>query len=148
MIINAAKRSLVQNWLHKAQRDLATARKLSAGPDPYFDTAIYHCQQAAEKAVKGFLVFHDQRFEKTHDIRLLAAQAAAIESRFGEWEEVGLRLTPYAAAYRYPSENLMPDEREFQQAITEAEQFCSFVSGLLPLEVQPGTHISSTSFDE
>jgi len=44
-MIDEAKRSLVQNWLHKAQRDLATARKLGAGPDPYFDTAIYHCQQ-------------------------------------------------------------------------------------------------------
>ncbi len=39
-MIDEAKRSLVQNWLRKAQRDLATARKLAADPDPYLDTAI------------------------------------------------------------------------------------------------------------
>ena len=46
-----AKLDLVQTWLVKAQRDLASARKLSTGPDPYLDVAIYLCQQAAEKAV-------------------------------------------------------------------------------------------------
>ena len=143
-MIDEAKRSLVQNWLHKAQRDLATARKLGAGPDPYFDTAIYHCQQAAEKSVKGFLVFHDQRFEKTHDIRLLTVQAAVIEPRMAEWAEIGLHLTPYAAAFRYPSENLEPDEEEFQQAVKEAEQFWRFVLGLLPPEVRPDTHAPRT----
>jgi len=147
-MIDPAKRSLVQNWLHKAQRDLATARKLGAGPDPYFDTALYHCQQSAEKVIKGFLVFHDQRFEKTHDIRLLAMQAAAIEPRFAEWGDIGLHLTPYATAFRYPSENLEPDEVEFQQAIEEAGQFCSFVVGLLPTEVQPAAHETSGDLDE
>jgi HEPN domain-containing protein len=147
-MIDPAKHSLVQNWLYKAQRDLATARKLGAGPDPYFDTALYHCQQAAEKAVKGYLVFHDQRFEKTHDIRLLAMQAATSEPRFAEWAEAGLHLTPYATAFRYPSENLEPDEEEFRQAIEEAQQFCNFVLGLLPVEVRPATPEISDSSDE
>ncbi len=69
--MDEAKRQLVQSWLIKAQHDLATARKLAADPEPYLDTAIYHCQQAAEKAVKGFLVFHDEEFEKTHNLPLL-----------------------------------------------------------------------------
>ena len=50
-----AKLELVQNWLIKAQHDLAAARKLSVGPDPYLDVAVYHCQQAAEKAVAVLL---------------------------------------------------------------------------------------------
>ena len=53
--MDEAKRDLVRAWLTLAQHDLASARKLSTDPDPYLDTAIYHCQQAAEKAVKGFL---------------------------------------------------------------------------------------------
>jgi HEPN domain-containing protein len=147
-MIDPAKRHLVQNWIHKAQRDLAAARKLGAGPDPYFDTALYHCPQAAEKVIKGYLVFHDQRFEKTHDIRLLAMQAATRESRFAEWAETGLHLTPYATAFRYPSENLEPDEEEFLQAIEEARQFYNFVLGLLPAEVRPVTPEVSDDSDE
>ncbi|GAB4422069.1 MAG: hypothetical protein Fur0044_19870 [Anaerolineae bacterium] len=52
-----AKQALVQNWLTKAQQDLAVARKLSREPDPYLGAAIFCCQQAAEKAVKGSLFF-------------------------------------------------------------------------------------------
>lgn len=65
-----AKAQLVQGWLIKAQRDLASARVLMETTPPLLDTAIYHCQQAAEKAVKGYLVFCDQEFERVHDIEV------------------------------------------------------------------------------
>ena len=51
-----AKRLLVQQWLQKARRDLMAAQKLGLELP---DIAIYHCQQGAEKALKGFLILHD-----------------------------------------------------------------------------------------
>lgn len=45
------KIELVQSWLTKARNDLGSARRLASDPDPYLDIAIYHCQQAAEKAL-------------------------------------------------------------------------------------------------
>lgn len=66
-----AKRDLVQAWLRRAHDDLRSARKLSEEPDPLFATALYHCQQCAEKSLKGFLVYHDEPFEKTHDVGVL-----------------------------------------------------------------------------
>jgi HEPN domain-containing protein len=77
-----AKHSLVRNWLKKARRDLLSARKLARGKEPYLDTAIYHCQQLAEKCVKGWLVYNDISFEKTHDLRLLVTLAAEVEQKF------------------------------------------------------------------
>ena len=65
--MDEAKRELVHAWLIKARNDLITARKIGALPDGPLDTAIYHCQQAAEKAVKGFLAFHDHRLERSHE---------------------------------------------------------------------------------
>ena len=65
------KIDLVKSWMIKSNHDLNSARILADNPEPYLDTAIYHCHQAAEKAIKGFLVYHDVRFEKTHDLRLL-----------------------------------------------------------------------------
>src|ERR1051326_3963819 len=62
------KETLVRAWMAKARSDLGTARKVASGPDAYLDTAIYHCQQAAEKAIKALLVRHDLRFEKIHDL--------------------------------------------------------------------------------
>jgi len=35
--------------------------------------AVYHCQQAAEKAVKAFLVHHGKTYERTHDIEVLVS---------------------------------------------------------------------------
>jgi HEPN domain-containing protein len=58
------RRRLVQGWLIKAQNDLATARKLAEHPNPLLDTAIYQCQQAAEKAVKAFLPSHERAIVK------------------------------------------------------------------------------------
>jgi HEPN domain-containing protein len=132
-----AKHSLVHSWLNKARRDLDSAHKLSADPDQYLDTAIYHCQQAAEKVLKGFLVFHDRRFEKTHDVRALIEQARTIDGGFTEWQEIGQNLTKYAAAFRYPSETIEPDQAEFEQAVKDAEALYTFVLSLLPVEVHP-----------
>ena len=77
-----AKAELVRSWLTKARGDLASARKLGAPPDPALDAALYHCQQAAEKAVKGWLVWRDQPVAKTHDVRLLVELAAALAPGF------------------------------------------------------------------
>lgn len=131
------RRSLVQNWLTKAQHDLAAARKLAGGPDPYLDTAVYHCQQAAEKCLKGFLVFHDHRIQKTHDIRFLLHEALPFEAGFSAWMEAAELLTPFATAYRYPGEFLEPEPEEFRQAILAAKGLLAFVLSLMPPEVRP-----------
>ena len=130
-----AKRSLVRNWLKKARRDLLSAKRLTRGKDPYLDTAIYHCQQTVEKAVKGWLVYHDQSFEKTHDLRLLVTLASEIEPKFAEWFDVAEQVSPYATAYRYPGEVLEPTRDEFNQAFLAASKFYDFVCSLLPIEL-------------
>jgi HEPN domain-containing protein len=130
-----AKRALVRNWLKKARRDLLSAKRLARGNDPYLDTAIYHCQQSIEKSVKGWLVYHDQSFEKTHDLRWLVTLASEIETKFANWFEIAEQMSPYATAYRYPGEVLEPTEEEFQQALKSAGKFYDFVCNLLPIEL-------------
>jgi HEPN domain-containing protein len=76
-----SKAELVKNWLIKSQHDLLAAQKLSSEPEIYADVAIYHCQQSAEKALKGFLILYDQTFPRTHDVRLLLQLAIVINPR-------------------------------------------------------------------
>ncbi len=52
----------VRNWLLTAKADLESAEKLAEPPNPILETAVYHCQQSAEKAIKGFLTLKAQRF--------------------------------------------------------------------------------------
>ena len=70
------RRELLRSWLTKAASDLRSARVLGSADDAPLDTAIYHCQQTAEKAVKAFLVSKEISPEKTHDIRKLTLEAA------------------------------------------------------------------------
>lgn len=114
---------------------LLSAKCLARGREPYLDTGIYHCQQAVEKSVKGWLVYNDQSFEKTHDLRLLVTQASEAEPKFADWFDVAEQISPYATAYRYPGEVLDPTEAEFQHAFQAASGFYDFVCTLLPIEL-------------
>jgi HEPN domain-containing protein len=132
-----AKAQLVHSWLLKAKRDLASARVLAASNPPLLDTAIYHCQQAAEKAVKGYLVFCDQEAERIHDIEVLIRSAMSCDQGFAEWVDVGNELTPYARLYRYPGPATEPTREQFDRAISAAEGLYKFVLSLLPPNAQP-----------
>jgi HEPN domain-containing protein len=134
--MDEAKGTLVRGWAAKARSDLATARKLATGPDPYLDTAVFHCQQAAEKILKGFLVLHDVRFEKTHDLEVLLGLAGRVASGLNSLLDAADRLTPYAVAYRYPGDMLAPAPEEFAAALAAAEGIVAEVQSLMPAELR------------
>lgn len=135
--MDKATLALVRDWLVKAQRDLSSARKLATDPDPYLDTAVYHCQQSAEKAVKGLLVFYGQRFKKVHNVQFLITQALPFAPELAEQLEAAERLTPYATLFRYPGVILEPDRPEYDLALTFAEEIYIRVLSLLPEQVHP-----------
>jgi HEPN domain-containing protein len=130
-------RQIVHDWLTRAQHDLAAARKLSTEPDPYLDAAIYHCQQAAEKAVKGFLTWRAEPLQRTHDVRRLVEVAEAHEPGFSVWRAAAARLNPYATEFRYPGGPLEPPRPEFDQALVDATAIYEFVLTLVPDDVRP-----------
>jgi HEPN domain-containing protein len=49
-------------WLVKAARDLRRVEILLAAEPPDSEGAVFHSQQAAEKALKAFLTWHDVPF--------------------------------------------------------------------------------------
>ena len=131
---------LVRDWLTRASHDLQAARILAAGENPLLDTAIYHCQQAAEKAAKGWLQSQDDPFPKTHDIEDLVAQAARLHGDFDQFAKAAAVLTPYVSAFRYPgggSDEPMPSREEFDEALLHAQAIYNFVLNLLPAEARP-----------
>jgi HEPN domain-containing protein len=135
--MNEPKRQLVQAWLTKARHDLTSARVLAAQVEPLLDTAVYHCQQAGEKAVKAFLTFHDCEFERIHDVERLVHLAIPYESRFAEFVGAARLLTPYATFFRYPGITTEPTEGEFAQAAMAATDIYEFVLSVIPAEALP-----------
>lgn len=134
-----AQRELLRSWLTKAGNDLRTAQVLGSIADAPLDTAIYHCQQAAEKAVKSFLVHCGITPEKTHDIRKLTLEAIKQDARFDEILGMAATLTPYAWEFRYPDDlsETYPTREEFDEALQQAQVIYDFVLNLLPKEARP-----------
>lgn len=126
-----------RDWLVKADRDLKAALWLSRAPDPLLDSAAYHLQQTAEKALKGFLVFHQQPVSKTHNLVVLTLQAADLDTDFLAWRAEVTGLTPYASEFRYPDSRLEPSPEEFEEALTAAQKLYTFVLAKLPADVRP-----------
>ena len=135
--MNETKRQLIESWLTKARNDLTSAQVLGTNPVPLLDTGIYHCQQAAEKAIKGYLVFADEHFPRTHDLETLINLAIPHEGSFVGWIDVARQLTPYATLYRYPGPVANPNRHQFDQALLQATQLYHFVLSLLPAETHP-----------
>lgn len=135
--MNEEKRAEIRKWLIKSQHDLGSARRLMEGEEPYLDTAVYHCQQAVEKALKAFLTYHDTVFEKSHDLTELLEVCVSIEPALESWRRVAEELTPYAVQFRYPTDVLEPEWNEAQDALKHAQSFTDFILGLLPGEGKP-----------
>lgn len=133
------RKELQRSWLTKAASDLRSARVLGSADDAPLDTAIYHCQQTAEKAVKAFLVSKQISPEKTHDIRKLTLEAADHEPRFNEVMDMAVSLTPYAWEFRYPDDlaETYPTREEFDEALQHAQTIYDFVWNLLPADARP-----------
>ena len=134
-----ARLELARDWLTRGSRDLAAARALAALSEPLLDSAIYHCQQAGEKALKGWLQMQDQPFPKTHDLEQLVSQAARLDPEFRQHLPAAATLTPYASAFRYPGGAFgpMPSQEEFDEALGYAQVIYDFVLVKLSKEARP-----------
>jgi len=119
---------LAKVWLAKAHSDLATARLLITGGERYLDTGSYHCQQAAEKAIKAWLTANEVIFTKTHSLeillRLCFPSAPGLQGFLRHAEE----LTPFATEFRYPGDVFEPSADEARNALLLAEELTSWIA--------------------
>jgi len=125
-----AKRRLIAEWLQRARHDLRSAERLMQ-PPPILDTAVYHCQQAVEKALKGYLASQDEPIRKTHDLTLLIERCMDFDSRFNELVELCEVLTPYGTEFRYPGSNSLPQNEDASAALNMARQALAMVQRII-----------------
>lgn len=126
----------VRSWLELAALDLEAAVRLAEDPD-FARVVVCHCQQAAEKGIKGFLTWHGVRFGRTHDLDVLGALARPLAPRLGPALDRAVELTPYAWLYRYPPDSPAPLEGEAHDAIEAARELLEAILGTLPGGLRP-----------
>jgi HEPN domain-containing protein len=122
----------------KAGHDLRSARRLFSDEPPILDTAAYHCQQAAEKALKAFLALHEVQFSKIHLLLPLVEQSIDVDPDFAQLREAVETLTPFATVFRYPGDVLEPEPSDVLEGMVFAERVVEFVQARMPDEVKRG----------
>ena len=121
-------REIALEWIAKAQRDLEAARRMIDCAEPLLDTGAYHCQQAAEKALKGWLTFRSVSVTKTYDLVHLVRECARTEADFQDLLEMSDFLSPFAVDFRYPGDLFEPPLEEAQMALQAAGKIVHVVA--------------------
>lgn len=124
------KADLARGWLLKAESDIADVRRTLASDGPY-DTACFHCQQAAEKSLKAFLAWHEKEIPRTHDIEELFLMCKKIDLELGLLDLSPEELTDYAVEMRYDAE-FWPDKETAAEALNQALKIHNAILKRLP----------------
>lgn len=127
-------RAETERWLAAAERDLVTAALLL--DSGIYEHCAFHCQQAAEKALKALLA-ENGRAERTHSSVQMMVELERMGFRFPEGMDTELRrLDRSFTDSRYPNgigaapEDLY-DRREAEEHLAWARRAMEFVKSSL-----------------
>jgi HEPN domain-containing protein len=124
---------LARQWVAKAANDLLSAdNNLKAERVPS-DMVCFHCQQAAEKLLKAFLVAGGHSAARTHDLlRLLEEVLPDCPSAEALRDQLAL-LMPYAVEIRYPDEWFEPSVDDAHEARLAADHVFDWLRASTPM---------------
>lgn len=126
------KYRILVDWLRKANDDMAVAERLLADEAAFSNAVTFHCQQAAEKYIKAFLVWHEIDFPKTHDLEELLDLAETSNGNLAASLRHVIALTPYGVELRYPGDRPDATANEAHEAVTFARQVRDAILPLIP----------------
>ncbi len=115
------------DWLDRAGEDMVTA-ELLIKDDRCYNSCAFHCQQAAEKALKAYLLLQNPRLLDGHNLTWLCKQAMRHDRNFEKWLDESAALNRYYIETRYPTD--IPDEideKEIHQAFDMAMDLYFFI---------------------
>jgi HEPN domain-containing protein len=120
-------------WFEKARRDYEIAYKLLEDQNyPYIPEALYHAQQSVEKSLKGFLVFHGIRPDRTHNLVVLLDACMLINPKFNILMQHARDLTDFAIKTRYPEDDFMiPFLATAQKYTADAKFVFNFIQNII-----------------
>jgi HEPN domain-containing protein len=128
----SAAKSNYRAWLVKAEHDLLNIENNLKAANIPWDTICFHAQQAAEKFLKAFLVFHGRPPIPTHDLVALLAACVQVKPTLAARQLDCQKLSYYAVAARYPSDVYEPTETDARQMIEAAHRVRSDVLACFP----------------
>jgi len=112
-------------WFQKAKNDLLNAEKV-----PY-DTVCFHCQQAAEKLLKAYLVVNKKTYPITHDLFFILENILPLNNTAEQLRDALAILMPYAVEIRYPDDFFMPNEQDAKEARAAVGEVLKWIENVM-----------------
>ena len=121
------RKILAKEWIAKSMDDYKSA-KVVLEEGGYYGTTCFLSQQIAEKCLKGFLVFHDKKIKKIHDLVKLLNECKEIEKDIDKLEDECILLNDYYIETRYPLDSPIDySKNEAKQALKAVEKIMNYV---------------------
>ncbi|MCD4701833.1 MAG: HEPN domain-containing protein [Candidatus Aegiribacteria sp.] len=95
-------KDIAVEWFKIAEADLASANYLQNMKPVPVEIICYHCQQSAEKFLKGYLAFLGEEILKTHDLVHLNKYCLKHDEEFSILVNDCEMINDYAVTARYP----------------------------------------------
>lgn len=125
----------IKQWIVKGDHDLGTAKVTYLHIPEYLDTVTFHCQQAVEKYLKAYLLFHSVSFKFTHDLVYLLDLITTKDIDFEMYYDSVSELQGYAVEIRYPNESIYLSNEKVETAILIAKTIRDIVTQKMSLTI-------------
>ena len=129
------KTDIVKSWIEKGDHDLGTAQLTFLYIPKFRDTIAFHCQQAVEKYLKGYLFFLGITFKKSHDLNYLLSLISQKDTISNELYEKSAELEDFSVEIRYPDTIIELTDEDINRALTISREFREFVLSRMNLEI-------------
>jgi HEPN domain-containing protein len=107
-----------ETWLDRARSALDMA-KVKVTPRVLYEDLCFQAQQAAEKALKGVLIYYQEEPEFTHNINVVL-DALSKHTEVPDDLRKAAKLTDYAVFTRYPGEYDDLTKEDYEESIVMA----------------------------
>jgi len=118
-----------ESWINRAKSSFEIARTKNSNL-VYYEDLCYQAQQAAEKALKGLLIYYNAEPKFTHNIGILLDDLETYVKITDEIKET-IKLTKYAIQTRYPGEYDDLTEKDYDESIIIAKKCLEWVESII-----------------
>ena len=127
-------------WIDRAKSSLeiAGSRKNDL---VYYEDLCYQAQQAAEKAIKGMLIYFNVQPQFTHNIGILLDELQAYVN-IDEIKET-IKLTKYAVQTRYPGEYDDITKEDYEESIKISNNCLKWIEN----KIKENSGLQSSKFE-
>lgn len=126
-MMDRKKKDFIREWTYEANNDLGLANFVIDNGGQYYDLVCFHCQQAAEKFLKAYIIYLNLYYKKSHDLTYLLNVVKSKREVSKTLYNKAELLNSFSVDSRYPDHWHDPDLLKTKECLKAARDFKSFV---------------------